>query len=222
MHQQTVSLQSFSRHSVTEKTCRREWLVSRIDLEISERIFICVQNGWLLFSILEREDRHVITARDVILLAAKQDRPFVLCQETESWGGKKSASLNTINEVANFKESNADIDKGGWVAKSSCFFCNCLSSDDEHPVLACDSWLKLVRKRHDGDIEIKAYTRTLRFCRDSERRRFTHSVGCPEEYNEIRDWRSRVSASAPQHFHLESFLMDSSRKNELCKILREC
>lgn len=72
-----------------------------------------MQNGWLLFSILEREDRHVITARDVILLAAKQDRPFVLCQETESWGGKKSASMNTINGVANFKESNADIDKGG-------------------------------------------------------------------------------------------------------------
>jgi hypothetical protein len=72
-----------------------------------------VQNGWLLFSILEREDRHVITARDVILLAAKQDRPFVLCQEIESWGEKKSASLNTINGAANFKESNADTDKGG-------------------------------------------------------------------------------------------------------------
>lgn len=75
MHWQTVSLQSFSRHSVTEKTCRREWLlVSRIDLEISERIFICVQNGWWLFSMLEREDRHVITARDVISYFSRRSR----------------------------------------------------------------------------------------------------------------------------------------------------
>ncbi len=78
MHWQTVSLQSFSRHSVTEKTCTREWLVSRIDLEISERIFICVQNGWLLFSMLEREDRHVTTARDVISYFSRRSRTVLL------------------------------------------------------------------------------------------------------------------------------------------------